>query len=60
MNSFGGSRSFEEEREFRTKTIRDDITKRLRRACSNLSEEEFFKLVEQMTREQMRGEGRHS
>jgi hypothetical protein len=38
--------------------IRNDISKRLRRACSYMSDDEFAVLVEKMTREQMRGEGR--
>ena len=52
-------RSVEEERDLRFHAIRDDISKRLRRACSHLSDEEFSVLVEQMTREQLRGEGRY-
>ena len=58
MNTFDRSRSFEDERDLRTQAIRTDIAKRLRRACSHLSDEEFSVLVEKMTNEQMRGEGR--
>jgi len=48
----------EEERDLRAQAIRNDISKRLRRACSYLSEDDFAALVEKMTREQLRGEGR--
>ena len=58
MKSHEHSRSLEEERDLRAQMIRSDIAKRLRRACSYLSEVEFAALVEKMTAEQLRGEGR--
>ena len=60
MSSQERARSLEEERDLRAHTIRTDISKRLRRACSYLSDEDFAVLVEKMTREQLRGEGRSS
>lgn len=60
MNNYQRSRSLEEERDIRAQTIRADISKRLRRACSYLSDDDFASLVEKMTREQLRGEGRSS
>lgn len=60
MNGHQRSRSLEEERDFRAQAIRTDISKRLRRACHYLSDKEFAELVEKMTREQLRGEGRSS
>ena len=38
--------------------IRDDIARRVRRACAHLTESEFGKLVEQMTDRQIKGERR--
>ena len=40
----------------RRDTIRRDISRRLRRVCEHLTEDEFSKLVEEMTERQMRGE----
>ncbi len=42
----------------RKETIRADLARRLRNICANLSEEEFCKLVEKMTSQQMRSERR--
>lgn len=38
--------------------IRDDIERRVRRACSHFTEEEFQQLVDEMTDRQIRGERR--
>jgi hypothetical protein len=38
--------------------IRADISKRIRRACTHLSEEEFTRLVDEMTDRQLKGERR--
>ena len=42
----------------RAAKIREDIAKRLRPICANLTDEDFFALVEQMTNIQLRGERR--
>jgi hypothetical protein len=44
--------------EIRRSRIRDDIAKRLSRACSHLPEGEFLRLVEEMTDRQIKGERR--
>jgi hypothetical protein len=38
--------------------VRADIAKRIRRACTHLSEDEFGQLVDAMTDRQLRGERR--
>jgi hypothetical protein len=38
--------------------IRADISRRIRRACTNLTEDEFTRLVDEMTDRQLRGERR--
>ena len=40
--------------------VREDISRRIKRACSHLGEDEFQRLVEEMTEEQVRGERRVS
>ena len=40
----------------RRDVIRDDITKRLRHICSNLSDKEFTKLVNSMADQKLKGE----
>ena len=42
----------------RAEKIRNDIAKRLRHICANLTDEEFSALIEQMTNVQLRGERR--
>ena len=42
----------------REKAVREDIARRLRRVCSNLSEEEFDSLVAQMADRQVKRERR--
>ena len=42
----------------RRATVRADIAKRIRRACTHLSDEEFSKLVDEMTDRQLKGERR--
>ncbi|MEP6550531.1 MAG: hypothetical protein ABJB95_05075 [Gemmatimonadales bacterium] len=42
----------------RGETIRLDIRRRLKRVCAQYSEEEFFKLVDQMVERQLKGERR--
>ena len=44
----------------RKKTIRIDITRRLRSVCSHCTESEFLEMVERMVRIQLRGESRDS
>lgn len=58
MNRPEGPPSWGEERDLRAKRIREDIAKRLRRACSHLSDEEFAALVDKMTKTQLHFEGR--
>ncbi len=50
--------SFEEGDQLRTEKIRSDLAKRLKNACSYLSEEEFRVLLDKMTKVQLEGEGR--
>lgn len=38
--------------------VRDDISRRLKRACAHLTEEQFRELVEQMTDRQIKSERR--
>jgi hypothetical protein len=38
--------------------VRDDIAKRLGKACSHLPEDEFLRLVEEMAERQLKGERR--
>jgi PHD/YefM family antitoxin component YafN of YafNO toxin-antitoxin module len=40
----------------RREVIRNDITRRLRKACAHLSDEDFKRLVERMTEQKLRGE----
>lgn len=42
----------------RRASVRADIAKRVRRACTHLSEEEFSRLVDAMTDRQLKGERR--
>ena len=42
----------------RAERVRDDIAKRLRHICANLTDDEFSALIEQMTKVQLRGERR--
>jgi hypothetical protein len=49
---------FEQENRNRIERIRADIAGRLRKSCLNLSDEDFARLVEKMTRVQTGGEGR--
>ena len=42
----------------RAEKIRDDIAKRLRPICRNLTDKDFFALIEEMTNVQLRGERR--
>ena len=58
MNLPKGPPLRDEERDLRTKRIREDIAKRLRRACNYLSDEDFASLVDKMTNTQLRFEGR--
>ena len=58
MNLPKGPSLRDEERVLRTKRIREDIAKRLRRACSYLSDEDFAALVDKMTNTQLHFEGR--
>jgi hypothetical protein len=44
--------------EARRTRIRDDITRRLRRACSHLGDDDFGRLVEDMVDRQLKGERR--
>ncbi len=43
----------------RAEKVRADIAKRLRPICANLTDEEFWALIEQMTKVQLRGERGH-
>ncbi|HEY6089448.1 MAG TPA: hypothetical protein VD771_06625 [Gemmatimonadaceae bacterium] len=43
----------------RVEKIKTDLTKRLQKACSHLSENDFLKLVEKMARVQLGGERGH-
>jgi hypothetical protein len=45
-------------REARVEGIRQDIAKRLRKVCSNLTDVEFAALVDRMIEVQLIGEGR--
>lgn len=58
MNQSNGLSPWDEVRELRAKRIREDISKRLRRVCSHLSDEEFADLVDKMTKNQLHFEGR--
>ena len=58
MNPSNGSSFWDEQQKLRAKSIRDDISKRLRRVCSHLSDEDFAALVDQMTKNQLHFEGR--
>lgn len=49
---------FEQDKTARTETLRADIGRRLRKACSHLSEEDFAALVEKMITVQLGGERR--
>jgi len=40
--------------------VRDDIARRIRKACTHLSENEFGQLVDEMADRQLRGERRIS
>jgi hypothetical protein len=42
----------------RRASVRADIAKRIRRACTHLSDEEFSRLVDEMTDRQLKGERR--
>jgi hypothetical protein len=42
----------------RRESVRADIAKRIRRACTHLSDEEFSRLVDEMTDRQLKGERR--
>lgn len=42
----------------RRASIRADIAKRVKRACTHLSDEEFSRLVDEMTERQLKGERR--
>ena len=50
--------SFEHARSARMEKVRAEIARRLKNACSHLSEEEFEVLVDRMTKVQLGGEGR--
>jgi hypothetical protein len=55
--SLRASDLFAQDKLVRTEKVRSDISARLRKACSHLSEEEFNALVEKMIRVQLGGEG---
>jgi hypothetical protein len=42
----------------RRASVRADIARRVKRACTHLSEEEFSRLVDEMTDRQLKGERR--
>jgi len=42
----------------RRASVRADIAKRVKRACTHLSDEEFSRLVDEMTERQLKGERR--
>ena len=42
----------------RRASVRADIVKRVKRACTHLSDEEFSQLVDEMTDRQLKGERR--
>jgi hypothetical protein len=46
----------DEDRNARRESIRADITRRLRKACSHLGDEEFANLIEKMVNVQLRSE----
>ena len=48
----------EEDRKLRGEAIRVDIARRLRKACSHLSDEEFATLIERMVKVQLGSERR--
>lgn len=50
--------SLEEIHSLREKAVREDITRRLRRICSNFSDDEFQKLVAVMADRQVKRERR--
>ena len=50
------ARTDDPDRNPRHEAIRKDITKRLRKSCSSLSEEEFTALVEKILKVQVDGE----
>ena len=58
MKSVTPSASGDLSRDVRVGRIRNDIAKRLRSVCSNLTDDEFVTLIEQMTEVQLRSEGR--
>ena len=58
MKTVPSSASGQSAPDVRAERIRDDIAKRLRPICSNLTDEEFCALIEQMTNVQLRGERR--
>jgi hypothetical protein len=49
---------FEQADGIRHEAIRKDIAKRLRKACSHLSEEDFAALVQEIVKVQLKSEGR--
>ncbi len=57
QHSFGDS-PLDEIHHLREKVVREDISKRLRKVCSNLSDEEFDKLVALMADRQVKRERR--
>jgi hypothetical protein len=42
----------------RRATVRADIARRIKRACTHLADDEFTRLVDEMTDRQLRGERR--
>ena len=56
--SLKASDLFTQGKKARIEKIRGDISKRLRKACSHLSEEEYATLVEKMMKVQLGGEER--
>jgi hypothetical protein len=56
-NTPQSTREFDSKRaESREKTVKDDLSLRLKTVCNHLSKAEFATLVGDMTREQLRGE----
>jgi hypothetical protein len=60
MKSVPALASDDTSRDDRAEKIRRDIAKRLRPVCLNLTDDDFFALIEQMTQVQLRGERRVS
>jgi hypothetical protein len=56
--SLRASDLFEQDKTIRTEKLRTDISGRLRKACSHLSDEDFATLVEKMVMVQIGGESR--